>query len=548
MKRESSSPGATHRIGVVLLLAALATSTFVRLRVADVPLERDEGEYAYAGRLILDGEPPYRLAYNMKFPGTYYSYAVILAVFGSTPRNIHTGLLVVNIASICLLYLIARRLLDDAAAGVSALVFAVLSLDRWSLGVFAHATHFVVVAALLGLWLLLRAIDDDRLALLAAAGASFGIAVLMKQQGVFFLPAAALYLLWREIRVRRSSGRVAAVRAAILLGGAAVPLAILIVLFSIQGVLSAFWFWTFQYASEYVSQVPLSGFASSLRHGFDAISTRTLGLWLLAGAGATALWWSDWPRATRVLVSLLLVASFLCVCPGFYFRRHYFIAMFPVVALLAAVATVGIARANTHFLARSGGLVAAAVLAAAIAWYAVPEREYLFSKGAEQISREQYGSNPFIESIEIARYIRERTTPADRIAVLGSEPQIYFYSGRNSASGYIYMYPLVEDQVFAYTMQLEMIREIEAAKPAYIVYAKIRTSWLARNQADQKLLRWADEFVRGCYETVGIVDIDPKRETTYVWDAPIGSYQPRSTELVYVFRRKAPADCNVASP
>jgi hypothetical protein len=87
--------------------------------------------------------------------------------------------------------------------------------------------------------------------------------------------------------------------AATLLGSAAVPLAILIVLFSIQGVLSAFWFWTFQYASEYASRVPLSSLASSLRHGFDAISTRPLGLRLLAGAGVTALWWSAWPQPRR---------------------------------------------------------------------------------------------------------------------------------------------------------------------------------------------------------------------------------------------------------
>jgi hypothetical protein len=54
---------------------------FVRLKFADVPLERDEGEYAYAGQLILHGVPPYTLAYNMKFPGTYYAYAALMAVF-----------------------------------------------------------------------------------------------------------------------------------------------------------------------------------------------------------------------------------------------------------------------------------------------------------------------------------------------------------------------------------------------------------------------------------------------------------------------------------
>jgi len=68
----------------LLLLIALLFVTAVRLRIADAPLERDEGEYAYAGQLILDGVPPYRLAYNMKFPGTYYAYAAIEAAFGES--------------------------------------------------------------------------------------------------------------------------------------------------------------------------------------------------------------------------------------------------------------------------------------------------------------------------------------------------------------------------------------------------------------------------------------------------------------------------------
>ena len=50
---------------VVLALVAVG-----RLQLLNFPLERDEGEYAYAGQLILQGIPPYELAYNMKFPGT----------------------------------------------------------------------------------------------------------------------------------------------------------------------------------------------------------------------------------------------------------------------------------------------------------------------------------------------------------------------------------------------------------------------------------------------------------------------------------------------
>ena len=113
-------------------------------------MERDEGEYAYAGQLILQGIPPYQLAYNMKFPGTYYAYALILAVFGQTPWGIHVGLLLVNAATILLVFAMGRRLSGEFAGAVAAMSFAVFSLDRWLCGLFAHATHFVILLALAG--------------------------------------------------------------------------------------------------------------------------------------------------------------------------------------------------------------------------------------------------------------------------------------------------------------------------------------------------------------------------------------------------------------
>src|SRR5262245_58283484 len=82
---------------------------FVRLRLRDLPLEGDEGEYAYAGQLMLQGVPPYKEAYNMKLPGTYAAYAVIIAVFGQKPAGIHAGVALVNAASIILMYLIGRK-------------------------------------------------------------------------------------------------------------------------------------------------------------------------------------------------------------------------------------------------------------------------------------------------------------------------------------------------------------------------------------------------------------------------------------------------------
>src|ERR1700735_27541 len=82
-----------------LMLVAFALVLAARLRLLSFPLERDEGEYAYAGQLIQQGILPYDLAYNMKFPGTYLGYALIMTIFGQTPAGIHLGLLCLTTAT-----------------------------------------------------------------------------------------------------------------------------------------------------------------------------------------------------------------------------------------------------------------------------------------------------------------------------------------------------------------------------------------------------------------------------------------------------------------
>src|SRR5206468_3959543 len=81
---------------------------------------------------------------------------------------------------------------------------------------------------------------------------------------------------------------------------------------------------------------------------------------------------------------------------------------------------------------------------------------------------------------------------SDTVAVIGSEPEIYFYSGRRSATGYIYTYGLMEAQKYASTMQDEMIREIETARPKFVVLVNVSTSWLVSRESATKIFRWVD--------------------------------------------------------
>src|ERR1700733_9025510 len=99
---------------LVVLLVLLFVG-FIRFRLLEVPLERDEGEYAYAGQLILQGIPPYELAYNMKLPGTYFAYALGMAVFGQTIKGVHLTLIAVNSLTIVFVFLVGRKLFGVTA-------------------------------------------------------------------------------------------------------------------------------------------------------------------------------------------------------------------------------------------------------------------------------------------------------------------------------------------------------------------------------------------------------------------------------------------------
>src|SRR5262245_13594323 len=133
----------------------------IRIRLLGIPLERDEGEYAYAGQLILQGVPPYTLAYNMKFPGTYAAYAAIMSVFGQTINGIHLGLLLVNAVTVVLIFFLGRRLANSMVGLAAATSYAVLSVSPTVLGLAGHATHFVILPVLAGTLLLLDGADRN---------------------------------------------------------------------------------------------------------------------------------------------------------------------------------------------------------------------------------------------------------------------------------------------------------------------------------------------------------------------------------------------------
>jgi hypothetical protein len=120
--------------------------------------------------------------------------------------------------------------------------------------------------------------------------------------------------------------------------------------------------------------------------------------------------------------------------------------------------------------------------------------------------------------VEVARFLRNNTPPGARIAVVGSEPQIYFYSDRYAATGYISAYPLVEDQPYATAMRAEAVREIEQANPEYVVFVNVDTSWASTSAPpDTSIFEWFDDYQKRKLRLIGAVEVMSDRQVTTRW-------------------------------
>jgi hypothetical protein len=508
----------------VIVVLVMLLCVGVRARLGDMPLERDEGEYAYIGQLILQGDAPYRDAYNMKLPGTYLAYAVSMAIFGQTPTGIHLGLALVNAATIWLMFLLGKRILDTASGVVAAVAYGLMSLSPDVLGLAGHATHYVVLPAVGGILLLLRAVETRALKFHFAAGLLFGLAFVMKQHGVFFGLFGGIYLIWVRCGVQwaggRGTGRKPRWRPAagshlrkeatagvdwrglikeltLFSSGCVLPYLLVCLWLWAAGVFPQFWFWTVTYGSKYAGALPLVKAADMTSYALRAIVGPNLVVWLLPWVGMLMMWWDErLDLNRRFLLSALLLFSLAAISVGFYFRQHYFILLLPVLSLLIAV---GVSRSlrllqgdQTLELFLALGVVCVAGLAAG--GILIVNGPVWFTHSPKQATETIYTSSVFSDARELADFIQKNTKPDARIAVIGSEPEIYFYSRRRSATGHIYTYALMETHPYAARLQEEMIKQVEAAQPEYVVYVQNHFSWLTQEASEKKILDWWPKY------------------------------------------------------
>ena len=198
-----TAPGtACPRLFVAATVAALIV--FLLLTAFDVfflPIEKDEGIYAYAFRLVAEGRLPYRDFTYIESPALPYYYVPLLLGPGISLRSVRVLCALTGLASLLiLLRVVARRAGPTATAVAGIVLFSNPYLAEW----FSRDVTYPLVTLLLALAMRIETSPRSSAVRLAGQGILLAIVGAVKaSMGVVALIWIAL-LLWMHRRETRA--------------------------------------------------------------------------------------------------------------------------------------------------------------------------------------------------------------------------------------------------------------------------------------------------------------------------------------------------------
>jgi len=499
-----------------------------------MPLDRDEGGWAYAGWLLLNGNPPFTYFYDTKMPGIYYIYAFIMMIFGQTTTGIRTGVLLTVLINMFLVYKVFTKISgdsDDRKLLCSAF-YGLLTLDRGTLSLSGYSTHFILTFVMLSLIFLFDALKNGKKIMFFMSGLFMGLAFLTKQPAIFFVLFFLIYIIIIDL-INHVRVKDILIKVVFYFTGATSVFLFVCLIMKINGAFDRFWFMTVIYAFKHGNVISISQI-----HGYINYFLKVTSVFFKITFVLYVLWlflivFFIKEQDKKIFHIILFLSSAAFCASGFYFTQHYFI----IFALPASLAF----SEDFNFKGGKAGLILDkikyTIFVFLLILLIITQFDVLFQLSPSKVSRKIFLANPFPESEEVAKFIKNNTKETDKIAIFGSEPQILFHARRISATGYVYFNQLMEENEISQKMQQEAIKEIEDAKPEYMVFSNIDTSWMIRPNSSKQILDWIKYKVQKDYDLVGLVLLEKKYETKYLWQEKIDKRRLNEPFLLAVFKK-----------
>lgn len=493
----------TRWIFVVLGLLLLA-----RVPSLVQPAGADQALYAYVGSRILDGDLPYRDAWDQKPPAIHFVYAALLAAWHHDSVVAAADLLAAGAVALMLMS-IGRRLFGMPGAGATAAVMFLLlgdpTFNRLSgVRVRSQCETFIALAVTAAVLLAAycrsegtcscpheRAVDqaDRRRAwtVPVLTGLLLGVAFALKYNAAVYVAVALL-----AITPTLACLRCAARRAALVGVGCLLPSAILVFVFAAGGALPDLYYATIRYNLEYSGETyagPLAALGYLLT--FPVQHARVDALWTAGGLGCLIILVVSVIRRSTALLLPVVWVSAACASIAINGSRglpQYFVQAGPALALAAGIAASVLWPATSlRRQARLAARAAAIGLVSVAAWRVndfgkIPRNAaHDFSYMTGRISREahlrRYGGQrdedkySALAVAQLGSYLEKQTDPEDWVYIFGFSPGAYLHARRTSPSRFFWSRPVIvgfNETVAGYGPE-GVFAELQARPPKYVV-------------------------------------------------------------------------------
>ena len=460
----------------------------MKIPLLGVPLERDEGEYAYIAWRLGHNELPYRDLVDQKPPAVFWTYRAALALPFDPVRAVHLAALIFSAASSCAVFFLALRFMDRFWAMVAAALFTLLSADPFAQGTAANTEVFMLLPLILSQIAFLKAADNPRnVLLMIVCGALTGIAIAFKQvAAVNWFLLIALYPIFAAAEKRWRNS----LAFAFWSGGG---------LFAIAGIIGLY-FWTrhglgelvdnvFTHNLEYIGAMTWSDRLQFCSEALTRLARTELLAWIFFAAGLIALIVAGKGKWFAFLAGWL-ITSMIGVSASGYFFPHYFQQLLPPLALIAVFGAQWLSEFRPWRSSRIPGALLSLVLAVLPLKTLWP---FWFSYTPAEAVRKIYPGNFFAEMPEFAARVAQATSSEQRVFVFGAEPELLFYAQRVSATRYIFLFPLYGPYRNAREKQIAATDEIQRAAPAAAVY--VPNDLFFNPASDQYFTEWSLSYL-----------------------------------------------------
>lgn len=449
------------------------------------PLGYDQGVFATNGSILLRGGLPYRDAWDVKGPLTFYLFAGIQWVLGPHPWSIRVVDVAVALGTALML---ARRLapLTSVATARTTAAFWVLLVATLTYNDSAQPDLWAATA-LLGVILLTAADRPYTRRGLAAAGLLVGLMTLTKPMYPVFLAVPALVVLLRRGRdVPALAGDGAA-----LVAGWLMPIAVMLGWLAARGALDDLWDVLVVFNTRVYAQIGTTSVGARVRGVVDFLLKGKVVVVALPPivVGGGVLWRER--RSLAVALFAAVALGIICVVLQAKFFLYHWTLVFPPLVLLGAV---GFDRVLRYADAPAAGLRVFGLAALSVvfvhaalrpATYVTDWLAYVTGRRTHAQYYTAFGVGWNVDPAEqraVARYVQARTRPEQAVAVWPVDAAIPYLAARPPASRFtlpVIMQGPAEGPArldpITQRYRQEYLAQLEETRPAYFVLGSHHT-------------------------------------------------------------------------